>query len=431
MWGTRNSIYKLVVIAAGCLTFFGCAAPKVKQTVLMPANANAMVNAKKIAVTHFHGDRHNVFTNEVEYFFSNITVENQHYFHVVDHEAMQAIIENQFIIPQQVLDEAAKLDDMADLNSVLSAIETIAKGVSKAAPGLNKLTPGLGKSPSAPGVNNHNPANNVQVAAVGDLPGIDAPRYVFKPADAITLGQLSGADTILTGVIKWPHVARSHYTEERSKCVKTEDKKSALTPGIKSKKCVQYEKHNVDCTKQRSNIEFVIKAVSVENREIAFTKRYAGSAENSYCRDNEKDNKMPANKLSRKAIADAIGKMRYDVAPYTVVLTIDLMKKDESQLDQNETVKTLLDEGLNFARHGRMDRACDNFSRAEQQYNQSAALYYNLGVCAEIKNDLDGAAQLYSQADGLTTKHNKTIDNAIYRIKDRKLKAEQVAEQMH
>lgn len=422
--GTLHRITFPIIIAAMASGLFACAAPKVKQAVLMPANANAMVNARKIAVMHFHGDRHEEFTREVEYFFANIRVDNQPYFHVVDHDAMQAIIENQFIVPQQLLDQAAQLEESADLNSVLSAIESIAKGVSRAAPGLKNLPP-------PPGIHSHGPRGNVRVAVVPDLPNIDLPRYVFKPADALTLGQLSGADTILTGVVKWPRVERSHYTEERSQCVKTEESKSALTPGIKSKKCVQYEKHKVPCTKQVSNIEYIIKAVNVDNSEIAFTKRYAGSAENKFCQDNEQNNKISSHKLSEQAITNAIGKMRHDVAPYTVVLTINLMKKDDSQMAKNEKVKSLVDEGLSFARHGRLDRACDNFNRAEQLYQQSPAIYYNLGVCAEIKNELDEALQLYSHADSLTTKHNRTIDEALYRVKDRQLKAEQVAEQMH
>ena len=144
--GARNSILYPLIVGVMVLGLSSCAAPKVRQTVLMPANANAMVDARKIAVMHFHGDRHDVFTREVEYFFSNIKVENQPYFHVVDHDAMQAVIDQQFIVPQQVLEQAARLEETADITSILSAIETIAKGVSRAAPGLDRKSTRLNSS---------------------------------------------------------------------------------------------------------------------------------------------------------------------------------------------------------------------------------------------------------------------------------------------
>jgi len=422
-WGSINTNIKLLIVGIAGAAVFACAAPKVRQTVLMPANADAMASAKRIAVLHFHGDRHNIFTSEVENYISNIMVENQPYFRVVDHDAMQGMIADQFNVPPQILDQMADIDANTDIDSIFSAMGTIAKGISQITPS-KKLKP---KLPPPPGLDRI-PVRDQRRDAIHDLPEPDLPRYVFKPEDASILGRLSDADTILTGVVKWPRVEHDYYTVEKSRCVKTEHTKTAS--GSQSEKCVEYEKYKVACTKQLSNIEFMIKAVNVDNNEIAFSRRYAGAAENSYCRDDKDDKRMPHSKLSQIAMTRAINKMRYDVAPYTVVLTIDLMRKDDSKLEDNAQAKSLVDEGLNFAAHNRLDRACDNFSRAEKVYTQSAAIYYNLGVCAEVKNELDQASQLYSVADSLTTKYNKTINAALYRIKDRKLKAEQVAEQM-
>lgn len=424
-WETSYGLLKLLLVGIAGLLVFACAAPRVKQAVLMPANADAMASAKKIAVLHFHGDRHNEFTREVEYYFSNIVVENQPYFQVVDHDAMQAIVDEQFPTPTQMLDQVASIDESEDINSILSTIETIARGVSEVTPVLGHMAPRLPPPPAFP---RHNHGRDYKRDDIHDLPDIDFPGYLFRPDDAVTLGRLSGADTILTGVVKWPTVQHDYYKADRSRCVQTERSKTAS--GSETEKCVQYEKYQVPCTKQLSNIEFLIKAVNINNQEIVFTRRYSAAAENHYCRDDKQDKRMSHSKLSQIAIARAIKKMRYDVAPYTVVLTINLMKKDDSRLADNKEAKALLDQGMNFAAHNRLDRACENFSRAEKLYTQSPALYYNLGVCAEIKNQLDEASQLYGVADSLTTRNNKTINAALHRIKDRMIKSEQVAEQM-
>lgn len=413
--------YKSVFLCVMCTTLFACAAPTVKQSVLMPANADVMKNSKKIAVVGFHGDRNEEFTRKVESFFSAIRVKNSPYFSVVDHSSLKVILADHFVVPDELLKDAAKLSLLGDIGSILSAVESLTSSVKL--PGLGSLSP---KTPKLLKVNTATPD-------VPQLPRVDTPSYVFRIQDALKLGSLSGADTIITGAVKWPPVRYSYYQEERSNCVKYADKKTgnALTPGFKSKKCLKYAKTKVQCTKQYSKVEYVIKAVSVANNEIAFTKDYAGQAENKYCKDDKYKEAMDPTKLSAKAIDNAIGKMRHDVAPYVVVLTIQLMDKDDSKLADSKEAQKILESGLAFAKKGRLDRACDFFRQAAQMYDQSPALYYNLGVCAEIKNDLEGASKLYKQADGLVLKPNKLINTAIFRIDDRKLKAARVASQLH
>ena len=47
---------------------------------------------------------------------------------------------------------------------------------------------------------------------------------LFNEQDAVKLGQLSGADTIISGFVKWPTVEESNYREERSVCVEYQSK---------------------------------------------------------------------------------------------------------------------------------------------------------------------------------------------------------------
>ena len=78
-----------------------------------------------------------------------------------------------------------------------------------------------------------------------------------------------------------------------------------------------------------------------------------------------------------------------------------------------------------------MRQACDNFQLATKSYAQSPALYHNLGVCAEIKNDLEQASSLYTQAASLSEKPVDLITKALARVNDRQAKNQQVAGQLH
>lgn len=388
----------------------------------MPPNADVMKNTKKIAVMHFHGDRSEMFTRKMRSFFTNIMVENKSYFSVVDHETLSTILKNQFVVPENLLRDADKLSELSDIKLALSAIDTITSNVNQIIPGLERIAPndpGIIQNPKAtPG-----PAG---------LPTIDTSSYVFRLQDAARLGSLSDADTIITGVVKWPRIKNSSYKEDRSRCIKLDDKEtsSALIPGLKKKKCMEYEKYQVNCTRQLSTIEYVIKAVSVQNNQIAFAKDYAGSAEHEFCSDKQEQKSMPPFELSLVAIDVALSKMRQDVAPYSVVLTIALIDSDESNLVDHRDAKKLLDNGLVFSEKGRMDRACENFKNASEMYAQSPALLHNLGVCAEIKNQLDDALRFYRKADGFLEGPNKIIDKALTRINDRIVNAEKIANQL-
>ncbi|MDH5324493.1 MAG: hypothetical protein OEZ68_03730 [Gammaproteobacteria bacterium] len=396
-----------------CLLASACAGPTVKQRVLMPANADVMKNSKKLAVIDFHGDRKGIFTAKMEAFFTNIRVQGSPYFAVIDPGMMDSIVANNFTVPQHLLQEAAQFGESGDIASILSLFDAIPKP-----PGLKPIKTGPRKSPR------RRARNEVS------LPEITPPSYVFQRQDAVRLGQLSGADTILTGAVKWPFVNYERYEKEESECVKYEQKNNPLTPGISSKKCVEYVKHKIPCTKQSAEIEFAIKAVNVDNNQITFAKTYSANQTHSYC-NNEKNNqaKDPVD-LSKMAMDTAIEKMRHDVAPYEITMSIQLLNKDGSELKDHKEAKSIFDSALRFAKSGHLDRACNDFHRAQQLYNQSAAIYYNLGVCAEVKNDMELALDNYRHAETLLKKPNRYVTQAFARVEDRIEKDRIVADQL-
>ncbi|HED33010.1 MAG TPA: hypothetical protein ENJ08_02175 [Gammaproteobacteria bacterium] len=229
---------------------------------------------------------------------------------------------------------------------------------------------------------------------------------LFDEKDAVKLGRLSGVDTVVNGFVKWPSMETQSFHEERSVCVRTNSKG----------KCKEWGTTQVRCNRQVSKFNVTVKAISVEKGVVTFSKNYVGVGKNEYCSDSTGKGKKLPSSLSQEAINSAMLTMRRDLAPYIVVMTIELMNSDDSELKDNKSANKLFESGLEFADSKRMDRACQKFGAATAQYDKSPALYHNLGVCAEIEGNLEKALKLHSHADNLLEKPDKNISNSLIRV---------------
>lgn len=346
-----NSVSIVIVV----LLLASCAAPKVRQNVLMPANSVGLQNAKKIAVIHISGDREEEFSNKLETFFTNLQVNNKPYFTVIDQHARNSIlVEREMQIEQGAL---------------------------------------LGN-------------------------------------DAMQFGQLSGADTLISGYVKWPTFTNKSYTEQRTKCVqKATEESKGLLPGTKYRKCLKKAKYNVNCNKMKGKFNFTIKAVSVQTGKVVHTKNYTTVSEDKHCSDSSTAQKEPAS-VGEILVDQAIAKMRTDVAPYMMLVTIELMDDDDSDLGNNKHAQKLLESGIEFAKGSQMKRACSLFDEASKSYQHSPAIFHNLGVCAEMKKEFSLATSLYQKANNLLKKPEKLINAALARVSNRVQKEKMVQKQL-
>lgn len=389
----KNPIPIIFISVLVCSTLISCSSTKVRQAVLMPANSNEMKNVKTLAVVGFAGDKGNKFSTKMETFFTNIRVKNKRYFSVIDHSTLTSVIrkQNKPITTTKNSDRrpAANNNNTGLILSVNDPIEI-----------LGSLF--LSKHSTKPSASRPT-----------------AKKSAFNRNDAIKTAKIAGADTIITGTINGPHVRNIPYKEDRSVCAEKA-----------GKKCIKYTTIKIGCIKQQGKVNFVMKAVDVNSGAITFSKAYSGASENKYCKDDKYKSAEPVAKLSDIALKQAIAKTRNDVAPYITVVTIELMEKDNSGLANSQQAKMLLETGLRLAKQKKIAQACDNFKLASQSFNQSPALLHNLGVCAEIKNDLDEASRLYTHADSLSKKSHKLINLGLARVNNRRAKNQQVQNQL-
>lgn len=405
----KHPIYILFLISLLGSGIISCSATKVKQAVLMPANTNEMKNVKKLAIVGFSGDKNNQFSSKMENFFTNIKVKNKPYFTVIDHATLTRIMreqDNPIATDQTVGSNNSATNTTTNSNNPENG-ENV--GISLSFKDPIEILGALFLSTMDSATTN---------AKVSSAPTTIKP--AFSRDDAIKMARVSGADTIITGSVDGPRINNVPYKEDRSICVETEKNKD---------KCKKYGSIKISCIKQQGTLNFVMKAVDVENGKITFSNNYSGRSENSYCTDT-KSNMKPDSTLMTTALENAIQTVRNDVAPYIAIVTIELMDKDESGLSDNKNAKTLLETGLEFADKKQLRQACDNFRLASQSYNQSPALYHNLGVCAELKNNLDEALNLFNQASDLSKKPHNLISAALARVNGRMEKNKQVASQL-
>ncbi len=242
----------------------------------------------------------------------------------------------------------------------------------------------------------------------------------FDPAHAAELGRLSGADTIIWGSVRLPRIEYDRYSREETRCVARN----------RDGDCLEYAEVPVPCQRQIADFEFTLKAVGVQTGELRFTKSYPGRAGEERCGLESHAPPAPSADLKRAAIDDALGTMREDIAPYVVRLEIELMADDDSGIDRHAKAKALLEDALEAAGGGDLVAACRRFGRLDRLHPRSAAVQYNLGVCAELEHDLDAAAVRYARAEALAGEGVALIDAALQRIDTKRHDAERLEGQM-
>lgn len=228
---------------------------------------------------------------------------------------------------------------------------------------------------------------------------------------AAKLGKLIGAQGIYTGTVLQNNYDDSRYYEKRSACVRYEikrDKDGKTSQGA----CIYWRYYNVNCTKRVASFAVSPKLVEVSTGKILYSRNLSATAESTGCDDTKPV--QSENVLIEKAKESVKKDFRRDIAPYYVTMEIKLMDSTDG-IDSPEA-KDKLKNGLAYADKGRMDNACELWGEARNISGNSPALFYNLGVCAESRGDLDAALTLYKQADKKLGKPDNDIALALTRV---------------
>ena len=218
------------------------------------------------------------------------------------------------------------------------------------------------------------------------------------------LGRLIGAQALVSGSVHAASASDRSYRENRTRCAAS-DKKG---------KCLKTERYTVWCTKRSFTLSASARMVSVENGDLLAAKNLTQNSTASHCRDESGgllSKSEGLNRLADRAAAEFISAITPSYIRFQVVLIDDLDVRLPGEHEQR------FEAALAFIKENRLDRGKELLSGLmDATGGQSYAVAYNLGVLCEAEGDYDEAKSLYHQADRLTLKPVKPINEAIVRI---------------
>lgn len=234
---------------------------------------------------------------------------------------------------------------------------------------------------------------------------------LFDPRTASQLGRMVGVKGVYTGSVSRARTADSHYSESRRSCVsrqtKYDKKGNPYDAG-----CASYQDYSVSCTRRTGTFSFTPKLIEVETGKIVYSNTISETKVVSACSD--RGTLVDNDELIRMLKTVALRRFQGEVAPIYTTMVIQIMETDDSLPSKDAAAK--LQQGVDYGKNGRLDRACELWAEGDRIYSSSASITYNLGVCAEATGDLKQALELYKKSDRILNKPDNRITAALGRV---------------
>lgn len=214
------------------------------------------------------------------------------------------------------------------------------------------------------------------------------------------VGELIGAQAIISGNVSSPSSQDSSFYETRARCA--------------DKKCKSLSYYKVRCVNRAVGLSAEVRIVDVEKGDVIFADRLSKNRVYKHCSDYSSalpSRDMAAQRLSSEMADEFTSRLSPHYRVFSVVLL------DEPDLDYSKRQEELLDVSLEYIEHGRYDRAEEFLSQLiETTGSQSYVAFYNLGVVKEAQAKYAEAKEYYEMADSLMIKPVTPINEAVLRI---------------
>jgi len=216
----------------------------------------------------------------------------------------------------------------------------------------------------------------------------------------VEVGNLLGAQAIISANVGNPSLGDSHFYEQRSKCA--------------DKKCKERIKYKVRCVKRVIGLSAEIKMVDITLGDIIYADNISKTLTNKHCKDDS--NVLPSKALGAQKLSQSIANsFTYKLTPHYHYFNVELL--EDPDLDYNDNQEILLESSLEYIKQNRYDKAQKLLSSlVDSTSQQSYVAFYNLGVVKEAKGEYLKAKDYYAKADALVIKPVDTISKAYIRI---------------
>jgi len=216
---------------------------------------------------------------------------------------------------------------------------------------------------------------------------------------SVELGELLGAQALITGEITSATKHDSHYYEERVECA--------------DKKCKTLQKYSVRCVKRRVNLSANIRMADVAKGDIVYSDSLSDTQTWAHCADDSRT--IPSLSNGLDVLANNIAKrFVYKLTPNYKYTAVTLLEDPDTNYNSQQT--KWLENGLAFVEANRMDKAQTIFEHLYQQQPKSYVAAYNLGIVKEAQGLYQQAQTYFKIADKLQTSPVDEINHAVNRI---------------
>jgi len=232
---------------------------------------------------------------------------------------------------------------------------------------------------------------------------------------AVNIGDLIGAEAIISGNVGHASAQDSYFYEKRTRCV--------------DKKCKKLEKYKVGCKKRVIGLSAEIRMVDVAKGDVIFADTFNPTKDFKHCVDDS--HALPSREMVAQELAQSIARsFAYRLAPHYRNFRVSLLS--DPDLDYSDKQEELLKFSLEYIEQGRYDKAEKLLmDLIDSTDSQSYVAFYNLGVIKEAQGKYIYAKEYYEYADNLMIEPVQEINSAVNRI-DSLIKKHELSEnQLH
>jgi len=231
---------------------------------------------------------------------------------------------------------------------------------------------------------------------------------------AVKLGEIVGAQALISGRVSSPTKQDSYFYETRIRCA-----------DLKCKELVTYK---VRCMKRVFSLSADLKIVDVANTDVIYADTLTKGSMYKHCSDDS--HALPSTEMAAQDLANKIAtSFTYKLTPHYRNFQVELL--DEPDIDYTDKEEKLLKVSLEYIEQGRYDKAEELLGRlVDATHEKSYVPFYNLGVIKEAEGKYKEAQEYYDMADHLMIEPVEEINSAVLRIRKLIAKKEKTMEQL-
>ncbi len=214
---------------------------------------------------------------------------------------------------------------------------------------------------------------------------------------AADIGKILHVDAIITGTILSKRVGTHRYYERRTECL--------------DKKCKKRRSYQVSCYSKEASFSFIPKVIEVETAKLLYSNNYEATATFKWCEDRRPSSIPTDASLLHQAMEKAVERFVRDITPHEITVVVVFKKYN----GENPEAKRLVKDAISFAKAKDIDKALSLLQRAKRLDPNSYAVFYDMGVCYEIKRDFENALRAYHKAMALLSKPDEDVYEAVER----------------